>query len=118
MDEESCCPECGMPHPGFAHVEGVESRGFLTRVHDLQDTELLLFKAMREELGRGMANQTPHTMLRTVQLVNTLFEVAATVTAVLHPEASADDQAKLDLLHRVALDGLNLIGAKEEDADI
>ena len=113
-----------MPHAGFAHVEGVESKGFLGRLeftyhHDLQDTDRLM-RAMKEELGRTtMAG--PHTVLDTVQLVNTLFEVAATATAVFHPTASPDDQAKLDVLHRVALDGLNLIGAKEDeetDADI
>lgn len=48
----------------------------------------------------------------TIQLINTLFEIAATMATVVVSD-DVDEQSKLDVLHQHAIDGLDLIGGSE-----
>jgi hypothetical protein len=52
-----------------------------------------------------------------VQLVHTLFEIAAAVTHILPEDASREEMVKLDLLHEHARGGMRLIGAEEDGGD-
>lgn len=119
-----CCQDCGRPMPGCAFVPGVESNGYLARLEfifneerDRQETDRKLnrlVRAMKEDLGRHLSMQQPLTIRATVQLLNTLFEVAATVSAMDHPNLDEADEAKLQALHATAMEGIQIIGAPED----
>ena len=104
-------------------VQGVAERGFRIRAELLccpqaepfVDSAAGLRRDIAEHLVGSFAKKLAEDNLSfrdTVQLVNTLFEVAAAV-AVLAVVAE-DQQAKLDCLHQHAIEGLDLIGGDEE----
>jgi hypothetical protein len=105
-------------------VQGVAERGFRIRAELLcgpqtessVDSAAGLRTDIAEHLGGSFAKKLVENDLSfkdTVQLVNTLFEVAAAV-AVLAVGAEEEQQAKLDCLHQHAIEGLDLIGGDEE----
>ena len=52
-----------------------------------------------------------------VQLVHTLFEVAAVVTSVVPVARNEEDEAKLKQLNDYAMEGLKMIGAEDKEFD-
>ena len=107
--------------PQITMVQGVTERGFRIRAELLcgpgpfVDSAVGLRKDIAEHLVGSFAEKLTRNDLsfkETVQLVNTLFEVAAAV-AVLAVVAE-EQQAKLDCLHQHAIEGLDLIGGDEE----
>jgi hypothetical protein len=104
-------------------VQGVAERGFRIRAELLcgpqggfVDTAEGVRKDIAEYFAGGFAKKITEdspSFKDTVQLVNTLFEVAAAV-AVLAVGIEEEQQAKLDCLHQHAIEGLDLIGGDEE----
>ncbi len=52
-----------------------------------------------------------------VQLVHTLFEVAAAVTNLMPAARNEEDEAKIKQLNDHAMEGLKMIGAEDKDFD-
>ena len=107
-------------------VQGVAERGFRIRAELLcgpqtessVDSAAGLRTDIAEHLGGSFAKKLVENDLSfkdTVQLVNTLFEVAAAVAILAR--ADEEQQAKLDCLHQHAIEGLDLIGGDEEEGD-
>lgn len=117
-----CCQDCGKPRAGSANVDGVVSSGFLPRLENMYNDRASerefgmklnrLMRSMKERVHRDLDKQMPLSVLDTVQLLQTLFEVAAVVSAV-ERSSSVSNQAKLHVLHKVALNGMRMIDADE-----
>lgn len=105
-------------------VDGIREVGFRLRAGALleeegegvQDSPKLLLENMAQHLGEvlavGVAKADTNDFQHTIQLVNTLFEIAATLAAVVVSNDSTE-QYKLDLLYQHAVEGLDLIGGEE-----
>ena len=97
-----------------AHVDGVYMQGFLAHAQEMENASDIhsLTESWAEHLMENVAGQ--HTTVRgMVQLVHTLFEIAAAVTVNLPDAASEDEISKLDLLHQHAKSGMELIGSEK-----
>ena len=99
-------------------VNGVQMQGFLDEAEDLLQGETEDIKHRAESLMEmviqhisenvGSAHESVES---TVQLVNTLFEVAAAVTKLVEP-TNAEEKANINKLHKHAIKGLEMINAK------
>jgi hypothetical protein len=106
-------------------AEGIEEVGFrlraeLVRGYDESGvSDCSYYKELRSDIAKHMAGVwTPEItngsggLKETIQLINTLFEIAATLATVVVSD-DADEQSKLDALHQHSIDGLDLIGGSE-----
>jgi hypothetical protein len=122
--KRSLSPVPALPIP---MVDGIAEVGFRHRAcllgecQDLTDSSKALLDDMALHLTdvvvTNVVNAEEAGFKDTVQLVNTLFEMAAALTTVVRSDDPAT-QLKLDALHQHALEGLDLIGGDEVlDAD-
>ena len=122
--KRSPSPAPALPTP---MVDGVVEVGFRVRASLLGETQDITdsSKALLDDMALHLTDVVVTNVVNaeeagfkdTVQLVNTLFEIAAALTAVVRSDDTAT-QSKLDALHQHALEGLDLIGGDEVlDAD-
>ena len=106
-------------------ADGIREVGFRLRAAALcqqqdDDAEGAL-KSLLDDVARHLAcavaadvAQAPVSdFAKNVQLINTLFEVAATLATVVVSDDSLE-QSRLDILYQHAVEGLDLIGGEEE----
>ena len=104
-------------------VVGVELKGFLLESkrilrefkHDgkkKNDETNYMLESAAEHLGENTVGAQELGLYGVVQLVSTLFEVAAAVTS-LAPEMQTETQnGKIRLLHAHAMEGLRVVGGE------
>ena len=107
-------------------ADGIREVGFRLRAAALcqqdDDAEGAL-KSLLDDVARHLAcavaadvAQAPVSdFAKNVQLINTLFEVAATLATVVVSDDSLE-QSRLDILYQHAVEGLDLIGGEEGNA--
>jgi hypothetical protein len=103
-------------------VDGIVEVGFRVRASLLGETQDITdsSKALLDDMAlhltdvvvTNVVNAEEGEFKDTVQLVNTLFEIAAALTAVIRSDDPAT-QLKLDTLNQHALEGLDVIGGDE-----
>ena len=109
------------PTPNMSMADGVEEVGFRLRAGlirypqpgTLTDTNKELREDMAEHLAEVLADKIAKDnddFKETLDLINTLFEVAAALTTIV---VDPDHQEQLDVLHQHAIEGLDLIGGEE-----
>ena len=120
--DDSCNKRPRSPTPP-PMVGGLEELGFRLRAGLIKypATGALYddSKDLREEMAEYMSEELIDKIAKadgcfeeTVEIVNALFEIAASLTTVA-PAVDADQQAKLDALYNYAIGGLDLIGGAE-----
>ena len=104
-------------------TDGIEEKGFRLRVGLLASPKYGMLedssRELRDDMAEHLVDQVAPKISNektdfaaTVQIVNTLFEVAATLSALFVTE-DPDQRTKLDALNQHALEGLDLIGGAE-----
>lgn len=110
-------PDCQGCMEYFAFVEGVEDKEYNQQLKTL-DTQRMLLQ-IRADLEREMAEYDPDQISTTAQLVNTLFEAAAVITAMGRRSGTIqeDDRNKLNALNQHAWDGMAMINGYADEDD-
>jgi hypothetical protein len=108
-------------------ADGIREIGFRLRAAALvglsgtqeeEDSTAALMRDMAQHLSGMMMmmasdnNNDKETFKDTVQRINTLFEIAATLTTLADSD-SASEREKIDALYQHAVEGLDLIGGEE-----
>jgi hypothetical protein len=110
---EMKCPTCEF---GTAHVDGIAYSGFGEQASEAGSTltpYLVQNMHMRaEEEFRSVINTGG--VRAGVQLIATLFDIAAAMAAIEHRDATDADREKLRVLHRHAIEGISLIDPGNE----
>ena len=110
----------GVKHQGFL----LESKRILKKFKDddkkLNTETSYMLELAAEHLGENTADAHELGHRGIAQLVSTLFEVAAAVTSLAPKTDNGTGNAKMRLLHKHAMEGLEMIGGEEvadEDDD-
>ena len=117
--KRSPSPAPALPTP---MVDGIVEVGFRVRASLLGETQDITdsSKALLDDMALHLTDVVVTNVVNaeeggfkdTVQLVNTLFEIAAALTAVIRSDDPVT-QLKLDTLNQHALEGLDVIGGDE-----
>ena len=106
-------------------AEGIKEVGFRLRAELIRGHEPEVADQHARELRSDIAKHISEVWMpeinakerggefrETIQLINTLFEIAAAVATVV-VSSDAVEQSKLDALHQHSIEGLDLIGGSE-----
>jgi len=106
-------------------AEGIKEVGFRLRAELIRGHEPEVADQHARELRSDIAKHISEVWMpeinakerggefrETIQLINTLFEIAAAVATVVVSN-DAVEQSKLDALHQHSIEGLDLIGGSE-----
>jgi hypothetical protein len=110
-------PDCQGCMEYCAFVDGVQDKDYNAQLktHDVQH----MLRQVRADLEKEMGEYNPDQPITAIQLVNTLFEAAAVLTAMGRRSGAVkdDDKTKLGALNQHAWDGMAMINGYADGDD-